>query len=173
MTRGVLLAAVVLIAACAPGSAATSTPTASPTAPVSTASQTAAAASAPPTSSAPPTATLSGGGIGAVQGDLGSIIWNGLTSDTPWVVNPNGPAVNTGTPLAISADGVAPDRWAASWARVSGNQAGKPQDGGSGQGGGPIKVSAPTAAGTWGLRFEAWFGPYNSATWYWRVEVSS
>lgn len=183
MKRRVLLAAVVLIAACTPGSAATATPAASPTAQAPTAVPQGPTPSAPATAdpttaatevlAAPPLATLSGGGIGAQPGELGSVIWNGLTSDTPWVVPPSGPAVNAGTPLAVVTGGVAPDRWAASWAPVSGNQAGQPRSGGSGQGGGPIRLTAPATTGTWGLRIEAWFGPYNAATWYWRVEVSS
>ncbi len=183
MTKIVLLALVALTAACTPGAAPRATPAALPTAQVPTAVPTAATPSAASTASptpspvataalaAPPVATLTGGGVGAQPGELGSVIWNGLTSDTPWVVTPSGPAVKPGMALTVATGGAAPDRWAASWAPVSGNQAGQPRDGGAGQGGTPIKLNAPATAGSWSLRVEAWFGAYNSATWYWRLEV--
>ena len=99
------------------------------------------------------------------------MIWGGLMSDTPWLVVPTGPTVKPGAKLTVTPTGATADHWAAVWAPVSGKSAGQPRDGGSGAGAQPIVVKAPAQAGTWGLRVEAWFGPAQFATWYWRLEV--
>ena len=124
-----------------------------------------------PTDAAPPAAMLVGPTGAAAPGDLGTFSWDGLVSDSPWIVAASAGAVRTMDRLAVTLPpDVAAAAWQARWAPVTGGQAGRPIDGGSG-GGAPIRVSPPVTPGAWSLQLTARFGVGRSATWYWRVEV--
>lgn len=125
-----------------------------------------------PLTAAPPRALLTGVRGGDVAGDLGSFTWDGLVSDAPWIVGSARGAAAPGARLSIA---FRPGRqvvaWRARWAPIAGGQPGTPGDGGGGSSG-PIIVSAPRTAGSWSLQLSADFGREQSATWYWRVEVT-
>jgi hypothetical protein len=119
----------------------------------------------------PPSVSLTAPGLDPVAGGLGSYTWGGFISDSPWVVEPAGERVRSGTELAIAVGGITADHWDAAWAPIANGHAGRDVTGGSGNDGAPIKVVAPASAGSWSLRVEAWFGTQWHAAWFWRLEV--
>lgn len=123
------------------------------------------------TDATPPAAMLVGPTGAAAPGVLGTFSWDGLVSDSPWIVGASAGGVRATDRLAVTLPpNAAPAAWQARWAPVTGGQAGTPVDGGSG-GEAPIRVSPPVTAGAWSLQLTARFGVGRSATWYWRVEV--
>ena len=89
----------------------------------------------PPPRPAPPAATLDGVDGGPVAGDLGSFSWDGLVSDSPWIVERVGHRADPGTRLRVAFDGLArPGAWTARWAPIRRRQAGTPRAGGIGPG---------------------------------------
>ena len=153
----------------APSSAeAPVTPVASPTdAPSASAGETPDARDA----SEPPRALLVGTAAGPVAGDLGTFSWDGLVSDSPWIVQRSGDAVASGARLRVRFGGSAGQTaWTARWAPIRRREAGTPKAAGSGEDG-RIVVEAPGEAGPWSLQLEARFGDGRRAVWYWRVAV--
>jgi hypothetical protein len=119
----------------------------------------------------PQPAWLVGPAGGDVPGDLGSFSWDGLVSDSPWIVQPTGDALAAGTHPHVRLDGGrAHVAWTARWARIEHGVTGRPI--GAGRGGDePIVVDPPPGPGSWSLRLDAIFGEGRRATWYWRVRV--
>jgi len=119
----------------------------------------------------PPLAQLAGLAGDAVDGDLGSFVWDGLVSDAPWIVGAARGTASPGAGLSVSFQpGGRVRAWRARWARVSGGEAGTPSAAGAGTSG-RILLTAPRAVGTWSLQLTTDFGAGRSATWYWRVKV--
>ena len=154
--------------AAAPPTEEAATPAASPNeAPSATAEQT----PEPDATTEPPVALLVGTDAGPVAGDLGTFTWDGLVSDSPWIVQRSGDAVPSGARLRVRfGDSLDQARWIARWAPVRHGEAGTPQSAGSGDDG-RIVVEAPGEAGPWSLQLEARFGDERRAVWYWRVAV--
>ncbi len=121
--------------------------------------------------SAPPAAVLGGVDGGPVAGDLGSFSWDGLVSDSPWIVERAGHSAAPGTRLRVAFED-SPDQaaWTARWAPVRRRQAGTPRSAGSGRDE-RITIEAPNEAGPWSLQLQATFGDGRRAVWYWRVDV--
>ena len=122
-----------------------------------------------PTAATPPEASLSAEGGDPVVGQLGSYVWGGGGSDSPWL--PGAPiAVGAREPLAVTFAGGPPvARWSARRARAGATSpiGAVPAGGGPG----PIAVDAP-ASGSWTLAVTVEFaGGIGSATWYWRLDV--
>jgi hypothetical protein len=139
----------------------------------------AALASAPPSreppsvddGDEPPEARLLGTGAGPVAGALGTFSWDGLVSDSPWIVPRRGVEATAGATLRVRFEpGPGQVSWTARWARIRDGQAGRPRGAGSGDAG-PIAVEAPSDAGDWSLQVEARFAGGGRAVWYWRVVV--
>jgi len=127
--------------------------------------------SVPPDSAEPPLAVLVGGIEGPRAGDLGTFSWDGLVSDSPWIVQRTGSPVTPGARLRVRFDPrLVPRAWSARWAPVRHGEAGAPRDAGSG-GGGRVSVEAPMDAGPWSLRLDATFADGRRAVWYWRLGV--
>jgi hypothetical protein len=127
--------------------------------------------SGPPDSSEPPRAILVGGQEGPEAGDLGTFAWDGLVSDSPWIVQRTGSPVTPGTRLRVRFDPRLVIRtWVARWAPIRRGETGTPRDAGSGDGG-RVAVEAPMAAGPWSLQLDATFGDGRRAVWYWRLGV--
>jgi len=106
------------------------------------------------------------------RGELGSYVWDGAGSDSPWLVPPEAAGVRVRGPYAVTV--VPPlvvERWEAAWARVGRDGAGDPEGAVTGDGG-PVAVPGPGAAGTWSLMVDIRFAGGNHAAWYWRVEVA-
>ena len=119
----------------------------------------------------PPVASLHGGIAGSVPGELGTFLWDGLGSDSPWIVPPVAVPVAPGAPLAVTLDpGLAPLRWTARWAPVRKGLVGDPSAVSTGAGT-LIEVAAPMPPGTWGLQVEITFAEGRRAAWYWSVSV--
>lgn len=119
----------------------------------------------------PPIASLVVAGGPPARGDLGSYVWDGAGSDSPWLVPPEAAGVRARGPYAVTV--VPPlviERWEAAWARVGSNGAGDPEGAVTGDGA-PVAVPGPAAAGTWSLMVDIRFAGGNHAAWYWRVEV--
>ncbi|HEY6569840.1 MAG TPA: hypothetical protein VIZ22_06095 [Candidatus Limnocylindrales bacterium] len=176
-------ALVVVVAACSgpagSPSAASGTPApasaevpATPAAPASEAPSASAEATADPGgSSEPPAALLIGTDAGPVAGDLGTFSWDGLVSDSPWIVQRSGNAAAAGARLRVRFDdSMDQTRWTARWAPIRRGEAGTPRAAGSGDEG-RILIEAPAEAGSWSLQLEARFGDGRRAAWYWRVAV--
>jgi len=178
------------VAACGGGLPATprssATPTAAPAtpsdAPAVTARATATPGPASPTPSpaptevaGPPSAALVGvthAGAGPLPGAPGTFTWDGLTSDSPWIVPSAGGNAGAGSPLAVTFDpagGIA--AWRVRWAPVRSGDAGTPIPGGGGDGA-PVTFAAPDHAGAWSLVVEGTFARDNKATWFWLVQVA-
>ena len=51
-----------------------------------------------------PVASLGGGVAGSVPGELGTFLWDGLGSDSPWIVPPGAVPAAPGAPLAVTLD---------------------------------------------------------------------
>ena len=99
--------------------------------------------SRPPDSPEPPRAILVGGADGPEAGDLGTFSWDGLVSDSPWIVQRTGSPVTPGTRLRVRFDPrLQPRAWVARWAPIRHGEAGSPRDAGSGDGG-RVAVEAP------------------------------
>jgi hypothetical protein len=125
----------------------------------------------PPDSPEPPRAILVGGADGPETGDLGTFSWDGLVSDSPWIVQRAGSPVTPGTRLRVRFDPrLEPRAWIARWAPIRHGEAGSPQDAGSGDGG-RVAVEAPMEAGPWSLQLDATFADGRRAVWYWRLGV--
>ena len=139
--------------------------------PSATASSTPSTEPAATDGPAPPDAVLLGTGSGPAMGALGTFSWDGLVSDSPWIVPRRGVDAAPGTPLRVRfASGPAQVDWTARWARIRGGEARTPRAAGSGDGG-RIRVDAPVEAGDWSLQLEARFPGGGRAAWYWRVVV--
>jgi hypothetical protein len=135
------------------------------------ASATPAAATQPPRSLEPPDALLVGAPGGAASGALGTFSWDGLVSDSPWIVPKTRVAVGPGDGLRIRFDpGPGQSSWTARWARIRDGEATRPSASGSGDDR-RVVVEAPSDAGDWSLQLEARFAGGDRATWYWRVSV--
>jgi hypothetical protein len=133
-------------------------------------------ASGVPASSAaspPPVAVIAGLDRADAFGDLGSYTWDGLSSESPWIVGATAGDAHPGAGLEIvltPAWGLS--RWQALWAPVTGTEVGTPIDAGGGEEtGGTLRVLAPPDPGPWSLALTADFGQGRNATWYWRIEV--
>jgi hypothetical protein len=125
----------------------------------------------PGNASEPPTALLVGTDGGPVAGDLGTFSWDGLVSDSPWIVQRSGDAAATGARLRVRFDdSMDQTKWTARWAPIRRGEAATPQAAGSGDEG-RIVIEAPAEAGPWSLQLEARFGDGRRAVWYWRVAV--
>lgn len=125
----------------------------------------------PSESSGPPDAALVGPADGPVAGDLGTFSWDGLVSDSPWIVPSRAAVLSTGRHLRVRFDGGPPvGAWIARWARIRDGVAGDPSTAGSGDGK-PLAIGAPPGPGDWSLQVEARFGGGERAVWYWRVKV--
>ena len=75
----------------------------------------------------PPVAAIDGGVAGSVPGELGTFLWDGLGSDSPWIVPPGAVPVAPGAQLAVTLDPrLAPIRWSARWAPVRKGLVGDP-----------------------------------------------
>jgi hypothetical protein len=184
-----LTALVFVMVGCA-GPAATPAPTgprtshaASPTdAPTATSSATATesiaggataspADSPPPDSPEPPRAILIGGADGPETGDLGTFSWDGLVSDSPWIVERTGSRVTPGARLRVRFDPrLQPRAWIARWAPIRHGEAGTPRGAGFGDGG-RIALETPMDSGPWSLQLDATFADGRRAVWYWRLGV--
>jgi hypothetical protein len=176
-------ALVVAVAACSgparSPAAGSGTPAATPTkapatpapSPADAPSPTAGETPEPGDATEPPPALLVGTDAGPVAGDLGTFSWDGLVSDSPWIVQRSGDAVPSGARLRVRfGDSQDQTRWIARWAPVRHGEAGTPQTAGSGDDG-RIVIEAPGEAGPWSLQLEARFGDGRRAVWYWRVAV--
>ncbi len=127
--------------------------------------------SQPPDSPEPPRAILVGGADGPETGDLGTFSWDGLVSDSPWIVPPTGSPVTPGTRLRVRFDPrLQPRAWIARWAPIRHGEAGTTRNAGSGDGG-RVAVEAPMEAGPWSLQLDAMFADGRRAVWYWRLGV--
>ncbi len=146
-----------------PTRAASTTPEASAAEPTATAT------AAP--SSKPPDAFLAGPTGGPVAGELGSFSWDGLVSDSPWIVPPMASPLDPARPLRVRLrGGPAVARWTARWAKVRNGEAGPPRLAGSGAGA-PLAIDAPPGPGGWSLQVDVRFDGGERAAWYWRVQV--
>lgn len=181
------LAATVLIAvvATAVGCTASTTPSASqaaetpsprsevattpPVAPTQTPSATASAGGAGVET--PPDAALAVEGGDPVEGQLGTYIWAGGGSDSPWL--PGAPvAAVTGEVLLLTlSPDLAASEWSAVLARASSPDGSGRFEVGAGAGPGPVTIQTPDA-GAWTLALTIRFGDLGSATWFWRLDVS-
>jgi hypothetical protein len=125
----------------------------------------------PPQAGEPPDALLAGASGGPTTGALGTFSWDGLVSDSPWIVPRKAVLVRPGDGLRIRFEpGPGQSSWAARWARIRGGEATRPHAAGSGDDG-RVVVEAPTDAGDWSLQLEARFAGGGRAIWYWRVSV--
>ena len=174
----IVLALVTMVAAGC-GAAAPQGPTPSgtlPSVPARTAPVTptgTATAGATEVPASPPQVFAAAPGRTAVLGDQGSFSWDGMVSDSPWVLG--SAALDAGIADALDitvAGGLETRRWTAVWAKVSGGSvvADAPESEESGMGL-PITVRPP-GAGSWSLQVEVWSGDARHAIWYWRVEVA-
>jgi hypothetical protein len=119
----------------------------------------------------PPVASLESGVAGSFPGELGTFTWDGLGSDSPWVLPQGAVPVGPGSQLVVTLDpALAPQRWTARWAPVLAGSAGDPAAVAAGVGP-DIGVAAPVAPGTWGLQVEITFAEGRRAAWYWSVSV--
>lgn len=139
---------------------------------------TATASAAVPTATAmatepsdPPDAFLAGPTGGPVAGALGSYSWDGLVSDSPWIVPPMASPLDPARRLRVRLrGGPAVSRWTARWARVRNGEAGTPRLAAMGAGT-PLTIDGPPGPGGWSLQVDVRFDGGGRATWYWRVRV--
>jgi hypothetical protein len=137
------------------------TPVASSAGPIAT-------ATAP---SDPPDALLAGPTGGPVAGELGSFSWDGVVSDSPWIVPPTASPLDPARHLRVRVrGGPAVASWTARWAKVRNDEAGPPRLAGSGTGA-PLAIDAPPGPGGWSLQVDIRFDGGGRAAWYWRVQV--
>jgi hypothetical protein len=122
--------------------------------------------------SQPPEAVLTGFAGGPVPGDLGTSAWDGVASDSPWIVGRAAGSARAGAPLQVEfRPAIDSSEWQATWAHVVGDQLGE-IGGASVMVSGPVELRAPSAAGSWSLQVFARFGAGRDAAWYWQVEVA-
>jgi hypothetical protein len=108
---------------------------------------------------------------GPIEGDLGTSAWDGLASDSPWILGDAAGSARTGAPFRVEfRPTIHPSEWQASWAHVVGDGLGE-IDGVSAMAGAPVELTAPPTGGSWSLRVLARFGTGRDAAWYWQVEV--
>ena len=106
-----------------------------------------------------------------MAGELGSFSWDGLVSDSPWIVPATGSPVEPARRLRVRFAGGPPvAAWTARWARVRNGDAGEPRPAGSGVGT-PLAIDAPPGRGGWSLQVDVRFDGGGRAAWYWRVRV--
>jgi len=155
--RVVLLAAVFFgVAAC--GAGAFRTPPDPTNTPVATVDAT-----------LPPVARLSAEGGDPIPGQLGSFTWGGGGSDSPWL--PGTPiSVGAGEPLMIAFDG---DPVVGSWTarRIPADAPASDDTVPVGRGGAVVAFDAPEP-GAWSVAVTIRFGGDDTATYYWRLDVS-
>lgn len=119
----------------------------------------------------PPDAVLSVEGGDPVEGQLGTYVWAGGGSDSPWL--PGSPvAAATGEVLSLT---LSPDLDVSAWSAVlapasSPDGSGRLEAGG-GTGPGTVTIQTPDP-GAWTLAVTIRFGDLGSATWFWRLDVS-
>jgi hypothetical protein len=146
-----------------PTHAATGTGTATVAEPTATATAT--------EPSDPPDAFLVGPTRGPVAGELGSFSWDGIVSDSPWIVPRTAFPLDPARRLRVRLSGApAVAGWTGRWARVRNGEAGPPRLAGTGAGT-PLAIDAPPGPGGWSLQVDVRFDGGGRATWYWRVQV--
>ncbi len=119
----------------------------------------------------PPSASLAGGLVGPVAGELGAFFWNGLGSDSPWIVPTSAAHARAGTPLLVTLDpAVMPEQWTVAWTQIRDGTAGRIVDR-SAQARNPITFRAPVEAGPWGVQVELHFPSGERTAFYWRIDV--
>lgn len=120
----------------------------------------------------PPAALLAGTSGAPAEGELGSYVWAGAGSDSPWIVPPPVRAVRTAGPYAVTfRPQLRVGGWKAAWAPVDGGAAGDPAGAREGDGG-TILVDGPGLPGTWSLKVDVRFAAGSHASWYWRLVVA-
>jgi len=117
---------------------------------------------------APPDAELSVEGGDPVTGRLGTFVWRGGGSDSPWL---------PGTPIRAGAGETlrvapAPDLLTSGWSALLTPAANTDGEGavGAGSGSAVVDVTAP-GAGSWTLAVTIAYGDLGSATYFWLLEV--
>ena len=121
-----------------------------------------------PGTEVPPIADLAVDGGDPVAGQLGTYVWGGGGSDSPWL--PGTPIrAATGEVLTVS---LVPDPRVTGWSALLAPAAAGDGTGATtvGAGAGPLDVPAP-GSGTWTLAVTIDFGDRGTATWFWRLEV--
>lgn len=176
-----LIAVVVTAAGCTAStapSASQATATTSPSAVTTTTPQVAPAETSSATASAggagvetPPDAALAVEGGDPVEGQLGTYLWAGGGSDSPWL--PGAPvAAATGEVLLLTlSPDLAASEWSAVLAPASSPDGSGRFEAGAGTGPGPVTIQTPDT-GAWTLALTIRFGDLGSATWFWRLDVS-
>jgi hypothetical protein len=119
----------------------------------------------------PPDAALAVEGGDPVEGQLGTYLWAGGGSDSPWL--PGAPiAAATGEVLLLTlSPDLAASEWSAVLAPASSPDGSGRFEAGAGTGPGPVTIQTPDA-GAWTLALTIRFGDLGSATWFWRLDVS-
>ena len=163
-----LIAAVAVACTTSSSSPPASRAVMSPSAPAA-ASPTASPSAGGASIESPPDAVLAVDGGDPVEGQLGTYVWAGGGSDSPWL--PGAPiAATTGEVLSVT---LSPDLDVSGWSAVVA-PANSPDGSGrveAGSGPGPVQVVVPDA-GAWTLALTVRFGDLGSATWFWRLDVS-
>jgi hypothetical protein len=180
----------VLVAGCAGGGlSVTSPPTVAPASPatlapiirplpaitpvpaVSPAPSTTATAT-PAGTPTPPSAALTTLDADAIAGEQGGFTWQGLGSDTPWLVPPAAESVHDAGPYTVTfVPPLLTEVWTARWAPVVDGAAG--DIAGSEQGGdGPVVLDGPVGPGSWSLQVDARFAGGGRCAYYWRLEIA-
>ena len=120
----------------------------------------------------PPAAALTPIGGGPIPGQLGGFTWEGMGSDTPWLVPPAAETVHDAGPYMVAfAPSLLVESWIARWAPVVDGTAGDVAD--SDQGGpGPVLFAGPDRPGTWSLQVDTRFAGGDRGAYYWRLEVA-
>lgn len=173
MPIGVLVIVGALVGGCGSGTA----PGTAPATASSPAASTAAPAPTPtpvvePIPEVPPDVSIVGEGGAAIVGDLGTFEWDGLVSDSPWILGRAAVAVPAGGRLEVDVAGrLAVRGWVARWARIVDGDAQPVEDAAAGGFGLPI-VLEPPGAGAWSLRLEVAYADVGRANWFWRVTVA-
>ncbi|MEI7745218.1 MAG: hypothetical protein WCK58_15900, partial [Chloroflexota bacterium] len=119
----------------------------------------------------PPTAALAAAGGIPVRGELGTFTWEGMGSDSPFLVVSRDRALTGSGPFTVTiAPPLAIADWSAAWVRVSGGTTiGRlVKLHGSGT---EIAVAPPPVAGDWSLGVDIRFATGDTTAFYWRVEV--
>lgn len=132
-----------------------------------------AAGSAPPSAPAqdgPPPVTLALAGGTSVVGDLGSFTWDGLVSDSGWIIGHAAIRTTADTPIVGSTDRRPPiATWRARVAPIRDGAAGTPMLLSRGAGS-RISFGAP-GTGRWSLELQVDYGLAGQAAWYWQLDV--
>jgi hypothetical protein len=108
----------------------------------------------------------------ATIGDLGTFSWNGLVSDSPWILGRAAVAVQSSGSLQADVAGrFAVRDWIAQWARVVNGDTQPGEDAAAAGFRLPIVLNPPSP-GAWSLRLEVGYEDVGRANWYWRVDVA-